>query len=175
MTMSYSVLRRTSLLGLLTAVLLSGFVAIASAPALAARSSLPTRATVKVTYNKALKKSILTDGSGRTLYMFTEDTGRVDSLCTPQGPWGAECPSLWPPLTSQRSPLVGKGIKASLLAVAKRRDGKRQVSYNGHPLYYWHGGAGYPGDVKPGDVRGQGFVNEWYVLAPNGTPIKSPA
>ncbi len=147
----------------------------ASAATLGARAAAPSRATVKATYNKTLKRSILTDAGGRTLYIFTEDTGGTDSLCTPQGPWGTECPSLWPPLTSQGPPRAGKGITAALLTVARRRDGKRQVSYNRHPVYYWHGGAGYPGDVKPGDVKGQGFLEVWYVLAPDGTPIKAAA
>jgi predicted lipoprotein with Yx(FWY)xxD motif len=112
------------------------------------------------------------DGSGRTLYMFTEDTRGVATVCTPQGPYGAECPAIWPPLTSQGAALAGKGINASLLGITKRSDGKRQVTYNRHPLYYFHGVVASAGDKKPGDVNGQGFVGEWYVLSPRGTPIR---
>lgn len=105
--------------------------------------------------------------------MFTSDLSGKDTVCTPQGPYGAECPSIWPPLTSAGVPHAGSGIKASLLAVYNRRDGKRQVTYNHHPLYYFHGDPNTPpGDKKPGDVRGEGFLQEWYVLAPNGTPIR---
>jgi predicted lipoprotein with Yx(FWY)xxD motif len=133
----------------------------------------PSTATVKTAFNKKLKKTILVDGAGLTLYMFTSDTSGKDTICTPQGPYGAECPTIWPPLTSAGAPHAGTGANASLLSVYRRRDGKRQVTYNRHPLYYFHGvSATPPGDKKPGDVRGQGFVQEWYVLAPNGTPIR---
>ena len=130
-------------------------------------------AIVKTAFNKKLKKTILVDGAGRTLYMFTSDVSGKDTICTPQGPYGAECPAIWPPLTSAGVPRAGQGVKASLLAVYRRRDGKQQVTYNRHPLYYFHGDSSTPpGDKKPGDVRGEGFVHEWYVLAPNGTPIR---
>jgi len=133
-----------------------------------------SRALVKTSYNKKLGTKILVDGAGRTLYMFTTDLNGKDTVCTPQGPYGAECPRIWPPLTSASRPRAGRGIKASLLGVYKRRDGKRQVTYNRHPLYYFHGDSSTPpGDKKPGDVRGQGFVSEWYVLSPKGKPIRN--
>jgi predicted lipoprotein with Yx(FWY)xxD motif len=133
----------------------------------------PSSALVRTSQNAKLKKTIVVDGAGRTLYMFTSDLNGKDTVCTPQGPYGAECPTIWPPLTSSGAPRAGQGIDPSLLGVYTRRDGKRQVTYNHHPLYYFHGDPNTPrGDKKPGDVRGQGFVNEWYVLAPNGTPIR---
>ncbi len=163
-------MKRKPLVALLAGLLLSGLVV--STTALGGRTAPSSRAVVKIAFNKTLKKTIVVDGSGRTLYMFTEDTRGAATICTAQGPYGSECPMLWPPLTSQGAPLAGKGINASLLGITKRTDGKRQVTYNRHPLYYWHGGAGYPGDKKPGDVKGQGFVGEWYVLSPTGTPIR---
>ena len=96
----------------------------------------------------------LVDSAGRTLYIFTEDTNGKDTACTPQGPWGAECPAIWPALTSAGAPRAGSGAKASLLGIYTRRDGKRQVTYNHHPLYYFHGDPNTPpGDKKPGDAR----------------------
>lgn len=134
----------------------------------------PSQALVKTAYNKKLGKTVVVDGAGRTLYMFTTDINGRDTVCTPQGPYGAECPLIWPPLTSAGRPRAGSGIKASRLGVYRRGDGKRQVTYNGHPLYYFHGDANTPpGDKKPGDARGQGYVSEWYVLSPNGTPIRT--
>ena len=142
----------------------------ASGTAGAASSS---QVVVKAAYNKTLGTSILVDRAGRTLYMFTEDTNGKDTACTPQGPWGAECPAIWPALTSVGTPRAGSGVKASLLSVYTRRDGKRQVTYNRHPLYYFHGDPNTPpGDKKAGDTRGQGFADEWYVLSPKGTPIR---
>jgi predicted lipoprotein with Yx(FWY)xxD motif len=152
--------------------LMSGIV-VASAVGSLAESSAQTR--VKTAFNKTLRKTIVVDGAGRTLYMFTEDANGKATLCTPQGPWGAECPQIWPPLTSAGAPLAGSGIKASQLGVVNRRDGKRQVTYNRHPLYYFHGDPNTPpGDRKPGDVRGQGFSGEWYVLSAKGAPIRTP-
>ena len=152
------------------AVLVTVFVVQAGAGGVVAS---PSRALVKTAYNKKLGKTIVVDGAGRTLYMFTTDINGKDTVCTPQGPYGAECPAIWPPLTSAGPPLAGSGITASLLGVYKRGDGKQQVIYNHHPLYYFHGDPNTPpGDKKPGDARGEGFVNEWYVLSPSGTPIR---
>jgi predicted lipoprotein with Yx(FWY)xxD motif len=46
------------------------------------------------------------------------------------------------------------------------------VSYNHHPLYYWHGGQGYADDSKPGDANGRKFFNVWFVVSPQGNAIK---
>ena len=54
----------------------------------------PSIATVKTAFNKTLKKAILVDGAGRTLYMFTSESNGKDTICTPQGPYGAECPAI---------------------------------------------------------------------------------
>jgi len=165
-----------------TILVVAGVAAVSVATTTAGRSAVTTArvahtslaAVVKVAYNPRLKKQILVDGSGRTLYMFTSDIGGKDTVCTPQGPYGAECPAIWPPLTSTAPPRAGKGINAKRLDVYLRRDGKRQVTYNHHPLYYFHGDpATPPGDKKPGDVNGEGFYQEWYVLAPSGRPLRS--
>src|SRR5712691_4913765 len=163
-------MKRRGFVTALAALLLSGLVVGTAVEGLAAASP---RAVVKTAYNKRLKTRIVVDSAGRTLYMFTEDVNGKATICTPQGPYGAECPQIWPPLTSEGAPLAGSGVKASLLGVVNRRDGKRQVTYNRHPLYYFHGDPNTPpGDRKPGDVRGQGFVGQWYVLSPKGAPIR---
>jgi predicted lipoprotein with Yx(FWY)xxD motif len=150
---------------LLAALLLSGLAV--SATALGGRTTTVSRAVVKVGYNKTLKKSIVVDGSGRSLYMFTQDT-KGKATCASADP---QCPTLWPAFKTSGKPLAGKGINASLLGTTKGAGGVQQVTYNRHPLYYWHGNTGFPGDKKPGDVKGQGFYNLWYVLSPKGTPI----
>ena len=144
-----------ALLGLVAALLLS-------APTGAGTKA--TRAVVKTAFNKKLKKRIVVDGSGRTLYMFTADlNGKPE--CTPQG-LGASCVHQWPPLKSKRKPRAGAGIVASKLSVVTRTDKIKQAVYNGHPLYY------YSGDSKPGEVYGQKYLGAWYVLSPKGVPIK---
>jgi predicted lipoprotein with Yx(FWY)xxD motif len=62
-----------------------------------------------------------------------------------------ECASYWPPLLTKGKPHAGPGVRASLLGTTKRKDGKLEVTYNHHPLYY------FVGDRKPGQTTGQGL------------------
>jgi predicted lipoprotein with Yx(FWY)xxD motif len=58
-----------------------------------------------------------------------------------------------------------------MLATTMRSDGTNQVTYNGHPLYY------FAGDSKPGDVTGEGnnsFGAGWDVVSPAGAKIEAP-
>ena len=148
-------------------LLLSGLVITATAGG-AQTTSLP-RALVKTAFNKTLKKAIVVDARGMTLYMLTSDIGGTTVCYARVDP---RCPVWWRPLMSTGPPRAGAGIKASLLTTFTREDSKVQVRYNRHPLYYFHGSAADPGDKKPGDVKGQGFLQLWYVLSPRGTPIR---
>ena len=140
-----------------------------SATAFGESATHTSRAMVKVAFNKKLKKKIVVDGSGRTLYMYTADTGGKPA-CAVSDP---RCPKVWPALTTTGKPIAGKGIIASKLRVVRGAGGSRQVSYNRHPLYYFHGGySAGTGDKKPGDTRGQSVFSAWFVLSPKGTPIK---
>jgi len=103
---------------------------------------------------------VIVAANGRTLYLFTADKGNK-SACYGQ------CATYWPPLIVQ-TPTAGAGLKASLLGTAKRRYGKLQVTYNGHPLYF------FAEDKKAGDVKGQGFVHfggAWWVVSSVGTKV----
>lgn len=105
--------------------------------------------------------NILTDGSGRTLYLFTEDGKNTNSMnCD------AACIRLWPHMEGK--PHAGKGAQASLIGATKG-GGKAQVTYAGHPLYY------YANDRASGDVKGQGIDKIWYVMNAKGTAIKTAA
>src|SRR5581483_10118926 len=85
----------------------------------------------------------LTGASGRALYLFAADsTGR--SSCT-----GA-CASAWPPVTVSATPHASGGAAAGDLATIKRSDGALQVTYKGHPLYY------FSGDPRSGSTTGEG-------------------
>jgi predicted lipoprotein with Yx(FWY)xxD motif len=104
---------------------------------------------------------ILVDSKGITLYDFPPDKGKT-SVC-----YGA-CAALWPPLITHGKPVAGKGVRASLLGTTRRKDGKREVTYGGHPLYY------FVQDRKPGQTTGQGlnqFGGPWWVLSPSGKEI----
>jgi predicted lipoprotein with Yx(FWY)xxD motif len=104
---------------------------------------------------------ILVDGNGRTLYLFEKDSA-TNSTC-----YGA-CASAWPPATIAAAVHAGTGASAAFVGTVHRTDGTNQLSYNGHPLYY------YAGDAKTGDTTGQGLLQfgaKWYVLDPNGAKI----
>lgn len=78
------------------------------------------------------------------------------------------CAGLWPPFTTKGKAIAGRGVRASLLGTTKRRDGTLEVTYSGHPLYY------YVTDRKPGQTTGQGldqFGAPWWVLSPSGKEI----
>ncbi|RIH89394.1 Cytochrome c6 [Calidithermus terrae] len=105
--------------------------------------------------------SYLTDAQGRSLYLFTND-GKNTSNCYDQ------CAQNWPPLLVKDKPVAGKGVAASLLGTAQRKDGALQVTYNGWPLYY------YARDQKPGDATGQGVGGVWFLVSPYGVAIKPP-
>jgi predicted lipoprotein with Yx(FWY)xxD motif len=105
--------------------------------------------------------TFLVDSKGRTLYLWEADKGS-SSVCN-----GA-CAQAWPPLTTAAKPQAGTGVKSSLLGTTKRSDGKLEVTYDGHPLYY------FAGDSGPGETTGQaskGFGADWFVVAPSGKAI----
>jgi predicted lipoprotein with Yx(FWY)xxD motif len=116
-------------------------------------------AMVKVA-NSRLGK-ILVDSRGRTLYLFTKDSGST-STCT-----GA-CATAWPPLLADGTTTVAGGALASLVGTTRRSDSTPQVTYNGHPLYT------FVKDQKAGDTNGEGvtaFGGSWFVLSPAGKQI----
>ncbi len=127
---------------------------------------------VKTAYNANLKKTILVNARGLTLYYLTADYGGT-SACVYKP--GDPCTKWWPPLLTTGTPTAGKGAKQSLLGTITRDDGTTQVTYAGHPLYRFAGGMGYGlGDRKPGDVRGQAFLTIWWILSPKGKEIRKP-
>ena len=73
----------------------------------------------------------------------------------------------WPPVPATGTPTITGGDMAKL-GTTTRADGTKQLTYNGHPLYY------FAGDANPGDTNGQGskaFGAEWYLLGPDGNSI----
>jgi predicted lipoprotein with Yx(FWY)xxD motif len=135
-------------------------IVAAAAAALALAGGTATRGT-KLAIGKTALGRILVDSKGITLYDFRADKG-TSSVC-----YGA-CAALWPPLIAHGKLVAGQGVRASLLGTTKRKDGTREVTYNGHPLYYW------VGDHKPGQITGQGlnqFGGPWWVLSAKGKEI----
>jgi predicted lipoprotein with Yx(FWY)xxD motif len=124
-----------------------------------ATSSAATAATIKVA-TTALGQ-ILVDGNGMTVYLFVADTGASSTCYT-------SCAALWPPVLTTGAPQAGAGANASLLGTTTRTDGKIEVTYAGHPLYY------FVQDKSAGDTTGQGvnsFGALWWVLTAAGAAI----
>jgi predicted lipoprotein with Yx(FWY)xxD motif len=106
--------------------------------------------------------TILAAGPKRlTVYLFEGDKGSTSSC-------SGECAAAWPPVTTSGTPRASGAALTVKLGTIKRSDGTTQVTYNGHPLYY------YAKDGDAGDAYGQGimaFGAGWYVLAPSGSKI----
>jgi predicted lipoprotein with Yx(FWY)xxD motif len=101
----------------------------------------------------------LTDAAGRTLYMFGKDSNGK-SACT------GSCAGEWPPYTTSGSPQASGSAKSAQLSASTRSDGSTQVTYAGHPLYY------FAEDQAAGDMKGQGlnsFGGHWTAVTPAGT------
>jgi len=147
------------IVGLVVASISAATVSVTAAFAASKTAVAPVGSTVTVA--KSPFGRILVDSKGRTLYDFPPDMGGA-STC-----YGA-CAALWPPLTTVGKPHAGKGVAASLLGTTKRKDGKLEVTYGGHPLYY------YVADTKRGETTGQGlnqFGAPWWVVSPAGKEI----
>jgi predicted lipoprotein with Yx(FWY)xxD motif len=95
----------------------------------------------------------------RAIYIFERD-GRGRSRCS------GECAEAWPPVYTDGAPVAGRGVRKALLGTARRRNGRRQVTYAGQPLYYYaHEG---PGEVLCHNVDLNGGL--WWVVGPDGEP-----
>jgi predicted lipoprotein with Yx(FWY)xxD motif len=147
-------------LAVVSALIAAGCGSSSSSDSGSKKSSSSSNATVDL--NKTGVGDVLTGPDGRTLYLFEKDT-------SPKSTCSGECAVDWPPLIVNGKPSAGSGVKASMLGTTKRSDGSEQVTYNGHPLYY------FEDDKKPGQTTGQGldkFGAEWYVLGANGSKIE---
>jgi predicted lipoprotein with Yx(FWY)xxD motif len=106
--------------------------------------------------------TILFDGRGRALYAFTRDRRGGPSRC-----YGA-CAQAWPVYFAPGRLVAGRGIKQSLIGTTRRRDGRRQVTYDGRPLYYYVGDG--VGQVKCQAV--DEFGGTWLVVRPSGRLVR---
>lgn len=107
----------------------------------------------------------LTGDSGRALYLWEGDTAGGSS-CT------GGCASVWPPVLTTGAPQASAGVDASLLGTTTRADGGLQVTYQGHPLYY------FASDTSAGQTTGQGsngFGAKWWLVSPSGDAITGSA
>jgi predicted lipoprotein with Yx(FWY)xxD motif len=152
---------RAAVMIVLTAALgVTGFLA---ASAFAGGAGSQANATLSLRQTNL--GQILVSANGRTLYLFMKDrNGR--SACS------GGCATYWPPLMNTGKLTVGPGVKRALVSTTKRADGRRQVTYNKHPLYT------FALDKRAGQTKGQGSSNfgaKWYAVSAQGRAIlKTP-
>jgi predicted lipoprotein with Yx(FWY)xxD motif len=136
------------------------FACVLTGSAVAADSS---NAVVKVRSTSLGK--ILVGANGKTLYLFGLDKG-TKSKCSGQ------CATFWPPLITTGPAKAGTGVAKAMLGTTRRSDGKLQVTYHGHPLYF------FAEDKKAGQVKGEGFTGfgaKWWAVSPAGAKVAPAA
>lgn len=143
----------------LAAVAALALAAAGVATAAAVTHSQSSSGTITLHSTKLGK--VLATRAGMTLYLFKVDKNGK-SACY------GKCATYWPPLMKTGKLTAGTGLKASLLGTTKRRNGTRQVTYAGHPLYR------FKLDKRAGQVAGQGqnfFGGKWYALSAAGRAV----
>ena len=106
---------------------------------------------------------VLVDQQGQSVYLFEKDESG-ESYCN-----GA-CAAVWPALETSTAPRAGAGIQSGALGTIKRDDGDMQVTYHGHPLYYYAADASTPGKTNGEDV--EQFGSSWYLVNGGGEPVE---
>jgi len=130
-----------------------------------AAASAKAGAAVSVATASSSAGTYLVGASGRPLYLWVADSHNK-SVC------GGACAVAWPPLTTKSAAVAATGVTMSQLGTTTRSDGVKQVTYDGHPLYY------FAGDTSKGSFTGQGsteFGAKWWLVAPTGAAITKAA
>jgi predicted lipoprotein with Yx(FWY)xxD motif len=109
-------------------------------------------ASEKPTVNLSAGNYIV-DDKGKTLYYFTKDV-KGESNCV------GDCLNRWP-VFYQEKISVSPGLNSSDFGTIIRNDEKKQTTFKGWPLYY------FSDDVSPGDIKGEGVGNIWFIARPN--------
>ena len=135
-------------------VLLAAVALAVCAPAAGAKSGTKLRV-----YPSAYG-DVIWDSNKQAIYLFTKEKGSK-SHCY------GDCAKAWPPVYANGAPVAGRGIDKELLGTTKRRGGRKQVTYGGHPLYYYN------------EPRGKIFCQNvfqfgglWLVVDPNGKAVR---
>lgn len=129
---------------------LSAIVLLASA---AEDQAEDTDYTVGLAFDETLG-TFLVDGEGMTLYRFADDDpGSGSSACYDT------CAERWPVFFADEI-RVPEGLEETDFQGFRREDGTAQTTYKGWPLYR------YFDDRLPGDVKGQGLGDVWFVVNP---------
>lgn len=136
-----------------------------SGPAGGATGSAAAGSAAVISTADGANGTYLVGPSGKAVYLWTADKSTA-STCS-----GA-CAAAWPPVTTNGTPTASGSAVAADLGMTKRSDGAEQVTYHGHPLYY------FAGDGAAGQTTGQGntgFGASWWLVTPSGSAITTAA
>ena len=139
----------------------SSAAAPAASPAGGSSSSASASGGTVITTAKSSGGTVLATSSGRAVYLWAKDTGDMSNC-------NGACAGAWPPVTTTGTATAAGSAKASDIGTITRSDGTKQVTYDGHPLYY------FSGDSGPGTASGQGsdaFGAKWWLVAPSGSDV----
>jgi predicted lipoprotein with Yx(FWY)xxD motif len=139
------------------------------APATGTTSSAPSESASSrrgpgavVTTSGSDYGTVLVDDRRQAIYLFDIEAGRTPRC------YGA-CAAAWPPVLTTGEPRARRQVSGDLLGTVRRRDGSRQVTYAGHPLYFYaHEG---PGQLLCHDIVEYG--GRWLAVTPRG--VAAPA
>lgn len=100
---------------------------------------------------------MLFNGERQAIYLFDREESDAAECY-------GDCAAAWPPVLTEGDPRAADGVDPKLLGTTERDDGSTQVTYNGHPLYYYaHEG---PGQVLCHNVAEFGGL--WLVVQASG-------
>jgi predicted lipoprotein with Yx(FWY)xxD motif len=131
-------------------------------PVSAARAS--TDAGTKIVLRESDYGRMLFNSDRQAIYLFDKETTKKPRCY-------GDCAAAWPPVYANGRPRLGKGLDSNLLGTVKRRNGRKQITYGDHALYYYaHEG---PGQVLCHDI--EEFGGTWLVVRKSGKPAPSDA
>jgi predicted lipoprotein with Yx(FWY)xxD motif len=135
------------------------FAGAGEAGSMAATQATAAKKTTKVQLRASKFGKVLFAGNGRVLYLFTSDTAGT-SNCS------GECAAAWPPFYARGKLVAADGVNRKLLGRTARPDGRKQVTYKGHPLYFYvHDPRG---EILCHNVNE--FGGDWLVVRASGKP-----
>lgn len=171
------------------AAIAAGAAAVPAAAAGAAASPKTTATGTEIVVTDGPFGKMLAVGNGKgagySVYMITSDDGSRFGCTTtiiktlPGGPGSCtgaptDKQAEWPAVLTTGAPIAGTGITKSMLGTVNRAGLGEQVTYDGHPLYYF--------DQGPGQVTGEGWDEPtlppwhgvWWLLSPSGSALGWP-
>jgi predicted lipoprotein with Yx(FWY)xxD motif len=140
-------------------------VAVLAVVAIAAASAFAAGGNAVVKVGPSNLGRVLVDAHGKTLYIWAHDK-------TSKSTCNGACAAYWPALVTKGRPQAIAGANSKLLGTSRRSDGRMQVTYAGHPVYY------FVQDTKAGQTNGEGltdFGGRWDPVSAAGKAVRKGA